>query len=197
MKKQIFYLVIILFTTCKISIYAQCEIAQLSIKDSLSVKALRGFIQSVKQKDVNLLENLINKKTHYVILSETKRCMPNEMGRKILEVGICDNNHYKHFKEIINGYFYLDNILYLVTSNSDNSFQTSNYDYDNPCLKKIFSSHILKEYVPTKRVKVMRNNAETEMIVRGDRIYSLGCVLILGVKTNEEKETYQLLYQLD
>ena len=195
MKKSI--LLFALFMICNNKLKAQCEIAQLSIKDSLSVKALRGFIQSVQQKDVNLLENLINKKTQYVILSETRRCMPNEMNSRMLVVGICDNNYFKHFKKIINGYFYLDNILYLVTSNSTNVFQTSNYDYDNPCLKKIFSNHTLKEYVPNKRVKVMRNNAEVEVMVEGDRMYSLGCILILGVKTNEDKETYQLLYQMD
>ena len=195
MKKSI--LLFALFMMCNNLLKAQCEIAQLSIKDSLSVKALRGFIQSVQQKDVNLLENLVNKKTQYVILSETRRCMPNEMDSRMLEVGICDNNYFKHFKKIINGYFYLDNILYLVISNSGNSLQTSNYDYDNPCLKKVFSNHTLKEYVPNKRVKVMRNNAEAEIMVQGDRMYSLGCVLILGVKTNEEKGTYQLLYQLD
>lgn len=195
MKKSI--LIFALFMICNNQLKAQCEIAQLSIKDSLSVKALRGFIQSVQQKDVNLLENLVNKKTQYVILSETRRCMPNEMDRRMLEVLICDNNHFKHFKEIINGYFYLDNILYLVTSNYSNSLQTSNYDYDNPCLKKIFSNHILKEYVPSKKVKVMRNNAEAEIVVQGDKLYSVACVLILGVKTNEEKETYQLLYYVD
>ena len=87
--------------------------------------------------------------------------------------------------------------MYLVVAYSANSLQTNNYNYDNQYLKKIFSNHTLKEYTPDKKVKVMRNNAEAEMIVRGDRMHLFGCNIILGVKTEKEKDTYQLLYQLD
>lgn len=196
MKKSIIYQLLALFIMCNNQLKAQCEVARLSIKDSLSVKALRGFITNVQQKDANLLDNLVNKKTQYVIVSETRRCMSDEIDRRTFVVGICNNNYFKNHKKIINGYFYLDNILYLVISYG-NSLQTSDYDYDNPCLKKLFANHTLKEYVPNKRVKEIRNNAEAEVIVRGDRIYSFGCVIILDVKTNEQKEAYQILYQLD
>ena len=196
MKKSI--ILFVLFVIYNHQLKAQCEIPLLSIKDSLSVKALRGFIEDAQQrKDANLLEKLVDKKTQYVILSETRRCISDGLDRRMFSLGVCDNNHYKHFKYIINGYFYLDNVLYLVMAYSANSLQTSSYDYGNQCLKNIFSSHTLKEYVPDKRVKVMRNNAEAEMIVRGDRMHLFGCNIILGVKTEKEKDTYQLLYQLD
>lgn len=161
MKKSI--ILFVLFVIYNHQLKAQCEIPLLSIKDSLSVKALRGFIVDAQQrKDPNLLEKLVDKKTHYVILSETRRCISDGLDRRMFSLGVCDNNHYKHFKDIINGYFYLDNVLYLVVAYSANSLQTNNYNYDNQYLKKIFSNHTLKEYTPDKKVKVMRNNAEAE-----------------------------------
>ena len=105
--------------------------------------------------------------------------------------------HYKHFKNIINGYFYLDNVLYLVVSDTVNSLRTNNYDYDNQCLKKIFSDYTLKEYVPNKKVKVMRNNAEAEITIQGDKMYLFAGNVTLGIKTDKEKDTYQLLYYVD
>ena len=90
MKKSI--ILFALFMMCNKQLKAQCEIPVLSIKDSLSIKALRGFIVDAQQrKDANLLEKLIDKKTHYVLLSETRRGMPDGIDRRMFDLMVCDS----------------------------------------------------------------------------------------------------------
>jgi hypothetical protein len=152
MKNLIFYL-IFLFSTLGNTVsklQAQCDIAQLTIADSTTTKSLRGYIQKVYSLNPQIIENLTNKKTAIVLLQESRRGVAGIGDEKIFNVAICENNYFKHYKMTINGYFMLDNVLYLVTSPIFGSFQTNNYDYENPCLSKILSKHSLKEYDPPK-----------------------------------------------
>jgi hypothetical protein len=178
----------------EISIKAQCEIANLSIKDSLTIRALKGYIDNIKKQSPMISESLTNKKTQIVLVSEAPSRIIDGYSKKTLRVGICDNNYFKHHKMIVNGYLYLDNVLFLLTSDSFSSFQTISYDYS--CLNKTLSNYNLKEYNPPKRIKVMRNNAEAEIVDLGDKLDSFGCVIILGVSTENKNEGYQLLFEL-
>jgi hypothetical protein len=194
MKTRIILLFIIISIICEISIKAQCGIAQLSIKDTLTIKALKGYIDNVKKQDPMISLSLVNKKTQIVLVSVAPSRVIDGYGKKTLRVGICDNNYYKHNKMIVNGYFYLDDILFLLTSDSYSSFQTVVYDYS--CMDRTLSNYNLKEYNPPKRIKVMRNNAEAEIVDLGDKRESFGCVIILGVNTEDKDKGYQLLYEL-
>lgn len=193
MKKKIFYLVIILFTMCKISMYAQCDIAELTIRDSAVFKSVRGYISNVAQRDPTLLENLINKKTQIVLMSETKQSDTDGIDKRVLSVGICDNNYFKYHKMAIIGYFHIDNVLFLVTTTFMGMFQTDSYDYENICLKKILVNHKLKEYDPPKRMKKMMNNVEIETRDMGGKLNSYECSIVLGVGKDAG---YKLLYGL-
>lgn len=193
MKNQIFYLFIVLFTMCKISIYAQCDIPQLTIRDSSVLKSVRGYISHIAQRDPNISENLINKKTQIVMMSETKQGDTDGIDKRVLSVAICDNNYFKSYKMAIMGYFHLDNILFIVTSPFMGMFQTNNYDYENSCLKKILSNYTLKEYKSYKRVKKMRNNEEVEVVENGDRLNSYECSIVLG---SGKDAGYKLFYGL-
>jgi hypothetical protein len=193
MKKQIFYLFIILFTMCKISIHAQSDIPQLTIRDSSVLMSIRGYISQVVQRDPTISESLISKKTQIILISETKQGDTDGIDRRVLSVAICDNNYFKYHKMAIIGYFYLDNVLFLVTSPFMGMFQTDGYDYTNPCLKKILSNYSLKEYKPSKRIKKIRNNVEIEVVESGDRLHSYECSIVLGVGRDAG---YKLLYGL-
>lgn len=193
MKKQIFYLFILLFTTCKISVNAQCDIPQLTIRDSSVLKSVRGYISHVTQRDPIILEGLIKTKTQIILISETKRGDADGIDKRVLDAAICDNNYFKYHRMAIIGYFYLDDVLFLVTSSFMGMFQTDNYNYDNTCLKKILSNYTLREYKPSKRIKKMRNNVEIEVVEKGDRLHSYECSIVLGVGKDAG---YKLLYGL-
>ncbi len=193
MKKQLFYLMIL----CSIlgnpvaKAQAQCGIAQLSITDSATTTALRGYIRSIISPRIR--DILTVKKTAIVLLQETRHELAD--GKKVgaFNAAICDNNHFKYHKMVIKGYFQLDNILYLVTYSPFSCFQANNYDYDNPCLSKILSNHSLKEYNPPKRVKTIRKNVEVEIVELGDTLSEYSCTIIPNSK---DREDYRLLIHL-
>ncbi len=175
-------------------VQAQCGIAQLTITDSATTKALRGYIRRVISP--RIMENLTIKKTAIVLLEETRHGVADGRDVKAFHVAICENNYFKYHKMVINGYFQLDNVLYLVTSPLFGSFKTNNYDYDNPCLSKILSNHSLKEYDPPKTIKKTRNNIEITMRELGDNLNIYGCTIILDSKNNTTGEDYRLLLDL-
>ncbi|MET3127560.1 hypothetical protein ABID42_002678 [Arcicella rosea] len=198
MKKQFFYLIFLFFTMWNVSkVQAQCDIAQLAITDSTTTKSLRGFIQKVYSLNPQIIDNLTNKKTAIVLLHESRRGVAKGLEEKIFEAAICENNYFKHYKMSINGYFQLDNVLYLVTSPLFGSFKTDNYDYDNPCLSKILSKHSLREFKASKWVKKQRNNVEIEVLEQGDKLNIYGCIIIPNLKGKGNEGDYSLLFTLD
>ncbi len=195
MKKQLFYLMILCSILGNNVAQAQCDIAQLSITDSATTTAFRGYIRSVISPRIR--DILTIKKTAIVLLQETRHVVADGRNVKAFHAAICENNYFKYHKMVINGYFQLDNILYLVTSPFLSSFQTNNYDYDNPCLSKILSNHSLKEYNPPKWVKKMRKNVEVEMLEQGDKLHEYECLIIPDSKDNATEAGYSLLFLLD
>lgn len=198
MKKQIFYLIVLFFTMWNvIKVQAQCDIAQLAITDSTTTKSLRGYIQKVYSLNPQIIESLTSKKTAIVLLQESRRGVAGIGDEKIFNVAICENNYFKHYKMTINGYFMLDNVLYLVTSPFIGSFETDNYDYGNPCLSKILSKHFLKEYDPPKTIKKIRNNVEIEIKELGGKLHNYECIIIPKPKDKATEDGYSLLFPLD
>ncbi len=197
MKKQLFYLMILCSILGNNVAQAQCDIAQLSITDSATIKALRGYIRSANSPQIR--EILTIKKTAIVLLQETRHELADGKEVGAFHVAICENNYFKYYKMVIKGYFQLDNILYLVTSPFLSSFQTNNYDYDNPCLSKILSNHSLKEYNPPKNIKTARKNIEKAIKEKKKmkyKLYEYGCTIIPYTKDNTTGEDYSLILDL-
>ncbi|MEA5428360.1 hypothetical protein [Arcicella lustrica] len=199
MKKQIFYLIFLFFTMWNTitNVQAQCDIAQLTIADSTTTKSLRGYIQKVYSLNPQIIENLTSKKTAIVLLEETRHGVAGKGDEKAFEVVICESDFFKYRKMTINGYFELDNVLYLVTSPLFGSFKTDNYNYDNPCLSKILSKHSLREFKASKWVKKQRNNVEIEVLEQGDKLNIYGCIIIPNLKGKGNEGDYSLLFTLD
>ncbi len=91
------------------------------------------------------------------------------------------------------GYFYIDKVLFLVTSPFMGLFTTKNYDYDN-CLSQVLQNHSIREYDAPKRIKKIFHNQEVEMKELGESIDHYQARITINLLDKNSKEPYIVQY---
>lgn len=138
---KVLIIVCMIFLTTSLEISAQTENRQLSIKDSSHVAALKYYLQLIKQENSHLVSG------HFVILVSEKQ---SEMNEITFDLGVVKSNYYKYSPELIIGYFYLENHLFIVEHNSHFLNNDSRVIKDIDALIE----DKLDKYIPSKTIDV-------------------------------------------
>jgi hypothetical protein len=141
----------LLFTSAP-DLVAQCTIPLLDIKDSVTIKALKIYINTTDARNLKREGKYIDEKSTIVLVEEKQIHQTDGRTLKVLEVNMAQMNYYKHWKMSIIGYFYIDKVLFLVTSPFMGLFTTKNYDYDT-CLSQVLQNHSIREYDAPKELR--------------------------------------------
>ncbi|NBA77027.1 hypothetical protein GOQ04_15820 [Emticicia sp. ODNR4P] len=186
-------LCMLLFTSTH-NLVAQCTIPLLDIKDSVTIKALRRYVDKADVSNSKGTGKYIDTKSTVILLQEEIVHQADRTVTKLLKVNMARMNYYKYRKMSILGYFYIDEFLVLVTSSEFGLFATQNYDYDN-CLSQVLQNHSLREYDAPKRIKKIFHNQEVEQIELGERTTFHAATITLDFADKKKKEPFLIQFE--
>lgn len=175
------------------NLFAQCTIPLLDIKDSVTIKALRRYVDVADATNSKYKGKFIDKKKTIVLLQEKQTIQADGKILKLMEVNMSETNYYKFWKLIITGYFYVDEFLFVVISPRTGSFITNNYDYDT-CLSQVLQNHTIREYDSPKTFKKILHNQEVTMKEMGESIDMYSARITINLLDKITKEPYSIQF---